>query len=813
MSLGDVIARLAVNLTLETAAFEEGATIAEKRLAQSAKKIDAIGQKMTSIGTKLSVGFTLPFVAAGKAAIQGFVDQEKAMADVTAALNSMGGASGKTAQQLSDAADAMEMNSLFDADMILKQVTANLLTFGNVSGEVFDRAQQAAVDMATRLGTEPQAAAIMLGKALNDPVKGLTALSKVGVSFTAAQKEQIKAMVAAGDVAGAQGIILDELGREYSGAAAAAADADPWRKAQVAIGQASDVLGQQLLPLIKPVTDAIVGVVKAFASLPEPIQQFIVIAAAAGAAFGPLLTAVGAIVSAGSTIFAAIGSIAGSMMAVGTAAGAAEVGVAAAGGAFTVLGAALGPILAVVAGVAAAGYLIYENWDKIAPVLEDLWQSVQSTIGPPLQRLITAITTALTDLWSGPFGSMIRAAGSAIAGFGGVVLEWLGSRLVDAVKAAASVIGTALEAASGVVRTLTALFKGDFSKAFEIWWQTINRIFGGLPAYVARQISAMVSAVRVGVVDRLGAIWDSAMEKVEKVKRAFFHLYDAVVGHSYVPDMVDGIAEQMQRLDTVLVNRAEQETKSAAEKFRDLATEVNGLLAELFPEAVQLNATKSKLELIDKGQSADMPKPDQADAARIRLFGQNGAYDGTNDIISNYPKLIDATNDNAAKIGKANQAIGQSFADMAQQAVGSLRQLTDSIKSGDFLGILGSALSLIGGLIGGNTGVTIGKIGGAMTNGLPGYANGTKSARSGLSLVGENGPELVNFRGGERVYNNADSAAMMSGSGRRGGDVYYIGPGAEEFWGKVKGVASGEANTAVAVGKRRDVRRAQRKFG
>jgi hypothetical protein len=45
-----------------------------------------------------------------------------------------------------------------------------------------------------------------------------------------------------------------------------------------------------------------------------------------------------------------------------------------------------------------------------------------------------------------------------------------------------------------------------------------------------------------------------------------------------------------------------------------------------------------------------------------------------------------------------------------------------------------------------------------------GYASGTTSALSGLHIVGERGPELVRFNGGERVYNNADTMKMMSGS-------------------------------------------------
>lgn len=50
---------------------------------------------------------------------------------------------------------------------------------------------------------------------------------------------------------------------------------------------------------------------------------------------------------------------------------------------------------------------------------------------------------------------------------------------------------------------------------------------------------------------------------------------------------------------------------------------------------------------------------------------------------------------------------------------------------------------------------------------IPGYASGTTSARRGMAWVGESGPELVNFSGGERVYNSADSARMQARSNAR----------------------------------------------
>ena len=63
------------------------------------------------------------------------------------------------------------------------------------NNDIFNQATSILTDMSAMLGGSINSNAIKLGKALNDPVKGVTALQKVGVSFTADQKEQIKTLV------------------------------------------------------------------------------------------------------------------------------------------------------------------------------------------------------------------------------------------------------------------------------------------------------------------------------------------------------------------------------------------------------------------------------------------------------------------------------------------------------------------------------------------------------------------------------------------------------------------------------------------
>src|SRR5205085_9082709 len=102
-----------------------------------------------SVGKARKAFVTLPLAGIDAAGIKEAQETASAMAQVKASLASMGPVAGRTAEQLKATSDALETKSLFEGDQILKQVTATMLTFGNVTGATFDRAQQAAVDLAT----------------------------------------------------------------------------------------------------------------------------------------------------------------------------------------------------------------------------------------------------------------------------------------------------------------------------------------------------------------------------------------------------------------------------------------------------------------------------------------------------------------------------------------------------------------------------------------------------------------------------------------------------------------------------------------
>lgn len=276
------------------------------------------GGGLAKIGAGISAVMA-PAILAFSGSVQAFDDSAKAAAKVEQAIKSTGGAAGFAAAQLFEVAAGLQDVTRFDGDEILNKVTAQLLTFTNIAGSEFLRAQTAALDLATVLDGDLQSASIMLGKALNDPVKGLSALGKAGIQFSEQQKEVIKSLAEAGDLAAAQQIILAELERQYGGQAEAAARAGVGALDQLrnAWGDVVETVGGVIASILPPVVDFFKTMVDGFLGLPEPMQRLIVSLGLVAAALGPVLIAAGATaIALGSIslpILAVIGLVAGAV--------------------------------------------------------------------------------------------------------------------------------------------------------------------------------------------------------------------------------------------------------------------------------------------------------------------------------------------------------------------------------------------------------------------------------------------------------------------------------------------------------------------
>lgn len=172
--------------------------------------------------------------AAGLAALGGglgvafneAMEAQEGLAQLDAVIKSTGGAAGLSQDEVLDLAGSLSKVTRFSDDAVLAGQNI-LLTFTSIGEEVFPQATEAILDMATKFGGDAKTSAIQLGKALQDPIAGVSALSRIGVTFTEEQKAMIKSLWESGQAAEAQKVILAELSREVGNSARAAGETLP----------------------------------------------------------------------------------------------------------------------------------------------------------------------------------------------------------------------------------------------------------------------------------------------------------------------------------------------------------------------------------------------------------------------------------------------------------------------------------------------------------------------------------------------------------------------------------------------------------
>lgn len=216
---------LFVRVDADISGFDRGMDTVERRSGGASKALGLLKGAVLGAGLAVAGGFA----AAVKVGFGSLVEHENALAQTNAVLKSTGGVAGVTADHILSMADSIEKLTGVD-DVAIQQGQNLLLTFTGIRNEVgkgndiFDQATSIMTDMSVALGQDMKSSAIQLGKALNDPIKGVTALQRVGVSFTQAQRDQIKTLVESGKTMEAQKLILAELTKEFGGSAKAAGE-------------------------------------------------------------------------------------------------------------------------------------------------------------------------------------------------------------------------------------------------------------------------------------------------------------------------------------------------------------------------------------------------------------------------------------------------------------------------------------------------------------------------------------------------------------------------------------------------------------
>ncbi len=446
------------------------------------------------------------------------VDAQAVQAQLDAVLRSTGGAAGVTAEMANNLATSLSGVTRFSDDAILSGENL-LLTFTNIGKDIFPDVTEVMLDMSTAMGQDLKASAIQLGKALNDPAQGMTALTRVGVTFTDEQKKMVEEMVAAGDVAGAQALILAELQREFGGSAEAAG--------QTFAGQL-DILKNSLLNVAEGVGTALLPI----------LQQFV---------SGVLLPAVPTIQAVANAFTSFIGVLAEGDV----------------GGAFDALGEGLAGIVSpeVVEFIYSLGPAVEDavTWirDVLIPTLVEWGTQIWSQLGPGLAQLgvwiqdiaavvlpllqqaiafvidhfnifgpILAVIAGLILALNAPIAAVIAAvvllATAWANNWGGIqdkttaVINFIQPFIETAITAIREFIGTALAAITGFWQAHGEAIMSAARQA----WENIQVVIDTVLKVVGSLFAAFKAAFEgdwKGFGENLRAAWDAAWEGIKRI--------------------------------------------------------------------------------------------------------------------------------------------------------------------------------------------------------------------------------------------------------------------------------------------------------
>lgn len=215
-------------------------------------------------------------IAAGGIAILGFslkeaIEGEKVIAQLNAVIKSTQGVAGVTSEAAQDIASSLSELSGVTDDTILSAENL-LLTFDKIGKNIFPEVTALALDLSTAFGQDLASSSIMLGKALQDPIQGITALRRVGISFTEAQQAMIVRMSEGGRVAQAQGLIMQLVSRQVSGSAEAMGSTlgGELNKVKNLFSEFGEEIGNAVAPLVKVAVRGMGIVVKEFFEAAKP---------------------------------------------------------------------------------------------------------------------------------------------------------------------------------------------------------------------------------------------------------------------------------------------------------------------------------------------------------------------------------------------------------------------------------------------------------------------------------------------------------------------------------------------------------------
>lgn len=235
--IGDLVCSMKVN----SQAFKSGLS---ESMASMRSFVKGFAVLAAPIGGALALGHS----------VEAAQEQIGAQKRLSAVLEATGHSAGFSDKALFQFASDLQKTTNF-ADETTISAMSMLATFKNIRGDTFKQAVKSAQDLSTIMGTDLPESTRLIGKALSDPLRGIQSLHRAGVSLSQDQQAQIKQMMDAGNLKGAQGVILAGLKGSFGGAAEALAS--PLTQVKNVINDVAENIGMAILPSLKVVASTL----------------------------------------------------------------------------------------------------------------------------------------------------------------------------------------------------------------------------------------------------------------------------------------------------------------------------------------------------------------------------------------------------------------------------------------------------------------------------------------------------------------------------------------------------------------------------
>ena len=284
--MADITEELRVLVTAEVDKAVKNLTQLDQKTQKTTSDFETLGK---AIGAAFLAKEVIDF---GKASIRASEDARQKFSLLKTTIDTTGAAAWTSIDAMAQMSKELSDATNYSVSEIQSMQTV-LLGFKNITGDTFEEASGAIMDMATVMGMDLKSAVQTVGKALDDPINGIDSLKRQGFAFTDSQKSMLKAMVATGNQAGAQKLILDELSTTYGGAAKAAQTS--FAKMEHAMDDLKESVGNILTPLLADIAENAVELLEKFNSLDEGTQRVIVTTTGLVALAPAVVTAIGGV--------------------------------------------------------------------------------------------------------------------------------------------------------------------------------------------------------------------------------------------------------------------------------------------------------------------------------------------------------------------------------------------------------------------------------------------------------------------------------------------------------------------------------------